>query len=168
MIYQSRATQVEAVPVVLAGSKLMAVAVDGAAHLVPADSFGLFFRPEETVEVPPVTEKVPAAPKPVMETVAKKQQPAKPPIARSVAKPGGDPELSTLEAVMKAVAEHPRTQAEAQDRACDFLGWNGQDKKLRERVYQSIWLALKNGKLAKRTDPNTQLSHLYIVSPVEG
>jgi hypothetical protein len=65
--------------------------------------------------------------------------------------------------MLQAIGESPRTSAETQDRVCVLMGWPTAEKKFRDRVYQAIWAAINAKKIEKRTDPGTQLSHLYLV-----
>lgn len=164
MIFECRAETLEAQAVEFAGAKLMLVAVDGAAHVVPADAFLLLFQEKRVESAPVELPRYRALTKPVKKVAA----PA-PASAKKVATPspatGATPDdgaMTTMQAVMSAVAEQPRTMAETQDRVCVILGWDLKNPKSRDRIYQNIWMALKNGKLEKRTDPATQLSRLFI------
>lgn len=176
MKYLHRMQQVEAEPVQLGGERLMVVAAGGRAHAVPADVFELFFAPE-TAETPKaaadraLVEEIKAAgfrpaPKPVGKPAAKKT--AAPP--RQASAPSTAPatetdgELTTGEAIMKAVAEGPRTQHEVIDRVCDILGWDKNDKEAKNRVYGNIWNRVNSGALIKRDCPETHLSKLYLPS----
>jgi hypothetical protein len=46
-MYQTRSIQCEAAIVQLAGKEYMVAAIDGAAHVIDADAFGLLFEPSE-------------------------------------------------------------------------------------------------------------------------
>jgi len=174
-MYIPRVSLTSAVPVEMGDSKLMVVRVGDGWEVVAADSFKRLFRPAEQ-EQGPVTD---AASKTESQHPWKKKgglESTRPTAAKSVVSTKASkaapvvkqetsielPELGTTEAVMRAVVEAPRTQAETMDRVCLMLNWPVQEKKFRDRVYQAIWTALKDGKLRKRTDPSTQLAHLYL------
>lgn len=174
MKYLQKMQQVEAEPVQLGGERLMVLAAGGRAHAVPADVFELFFAPETPKEEAdrvlvlqlqadgfrPVT----AAAKPAAKPAAKKTaRPPRPASASSTAPTTEtDGELTTGEAIMRAVAEGPRTQHEVIDRVCDLLGWDRTDKEAKNRVYGNIWNRVKSGALIKRDCPETHLSKLYL------
>lgn len=176
MKYLQKLQHVEAEPVQLGGERLMVVAAGagGRAHAVPADVFELFFAPE-TPETPKaaadraLVEEIKAAgfrpaPKPVGKPAAKKtaapRQASAPSTAPATETDGSD--LTTGEAIMRAVAEGPRTQHETIDRVCDLLGWDRTNKDLRNRVYGNIWNRVDRGALIKRDCPETHLSKLYL------
>lgn len=185
MMYIPRASLVTAQPVEMAGASLMVVSVGGGYEVVAADSFNRLFRLTEAAEAKPekaagVDPKLSAIPHPwskkgkaqldLRKKTAKPVESSEPSKTIGIVKQtppagseGGEAgELRTTEAMLAAVAEAPRTSAETQDRVCVMMGWPVGEKKYRDRVYQSIWVALKEGKIEKRTDPATQLSHLYL------
>ena len=167
MMYTPRVSLAEAAPVQLGDSRLMVVEIDGRPQVVAADSFLALFRPvEEAAPAEPVHQvDKKARPVPFKKAKAKRGRaisiPPKAAAVEALAPVEGDSEMTTSEAVFRAVDEKPRGVAETQDRVLVLLGWPESDKKYRDRVYQSIWANLKAGKLEKRTDPETQLSHLY-------
>lgn len=173
-MYIPRVSLTAAVPVEMGDSKLMVVHVGEGWEVVAADSFNRLFRPAESVDgvAPkkvdsqhPWKKKGGLESKPRPAAAAKSVESSKASKSAPVVKqePSAEvPELGTTEAVMRAVVEAQRTQAETIDRVCQMLGWPVLEKKFRDRVYQAIWTALKDGKLQKRTDPSTQLSHLYL------
>jgi len=163
VIYETRSQKVEAEPVVLAGEKMMAVAFAGAAHLVSADMFGVFFRPEVVAAAPAAVQAPPAAPaKQPRVKPAQRKLPAARPTEAASGPPNGKQALTTGDAVTLAVKEGGHTQATAIDRACTIMGWDPADKVLRDRVYQNIWMRVKSGKLVKRDDPKTHLPVLHL------
>lgn len=188
MMHIPRASLVAASPVEVAGAKLMVVAIAGGFEVVAADSFNRLFRPAEAADRPQAETETPEAATDETKTphpwskkgkaqlalrtvkVAKRIESSEPSKTARIVKQtppavvGGEnaSELRTTEALMQAVAESPRTGAETQDRVCVLMGWQTAEKKYRDRVYQAMWAALKDGKIEKRTDPATQLSHLYL------
>ena len=186
MMYIPRASLVAAQPVDVAGDKLMVVAVAGGHEVVAAHSFHRLFRPAEASECQPkqadiVGPKQPATPHPwskkgKAQLELRREKPVKriessepsktTQIVKQTASPGAGGEsasdLRTTEAMLQAIGEAPRTSAETQDRVCVLMGWPSTEKRYRDRAYQAIWVALRDGKVEKRTDPSTQLSHLYL------
>lgn len=186
MMYIPRASLVTAQPVEMAGVSLMVVCVGVKHEVVSADSFNRLFRLADVAEVQPakaelVDPKVAATPHPWSKTgkaqlALRKEKPFKPvessersksaaivkQTPAAVAGAENTSELGTTETVLKAVAEAPRTTAETQDRVCLMMGWPTGEKKYRDRVYQAVWAAVKEGKIEKRTDPSTQLPRLYL------
>lgn len=179
MKYLQKMQQVDAEPVQLAGERLMVVAAGGRAHAVPAEVFDLFFSPEtpkeekdralvEEIKAAGFRPVVPAAPKPAAKPVAKKTTPpprpaavfSTPPSTDAAAESDGS-DLTTGEAIMRAVAEGPRTQTETIDRVVDLLGWDRNDNKKRNAVYNNIGYRLTTGALIKRDCPETHLPKLY-------
>jgi hypothetical protein len=181
VICNSRVGLVEAVPVELAGQRFSAVLVDGAAHLIPGAVFDLFFSPVAAVD--PETESLrerakklassPAFQKaakeldevvgsPVFKAIPVKQVKAgESGHATRSPHPSEKDGLSTGQAIRKAIGEGPQTTAEIQDRVCHLMGWQTNDKMARDRIYSTIWVMAKAGKIVKKTDPATQLSKLY-------
>jgi hypothetical protein len=158
----------------------MVVCVAGGYEVVAADSFNRLFRLTEAAEAQP--EKPTAIAHPWSKTgkaqldlrkkkVAKPVELSEPSKTVGIVKQapvagaGGEntSELRTTEAMLQAVGEAPRTSAETGDRVCVLMGWPTNEKKYRDRVYQAIWAALKAGKIEKRSDPSTQIPHLYLV-----
>ncbi len=192
MMYIPRVSLTSAAPVQMGDSKLMVVAVGDGFEVVAADSFNRLFRPAEAADRgqtevgPPNKGSSPAAAAhpwtkkgkaeaaarkvaaPVRTAAAKRIESSDTSKSQQIVKQtpeGGEREvgdLKTTEAMLKAVAEAPRTGAETQDRICQLMDWPVYEKKYRDRAYQSIWMALRDGKIEKRTDPTTQLSHLYL------
>jgi hypothetical protein len=181
MMHIPRASLVTATPVEISGAQLMVVAIGNGFEVVAADSFHRLFRPAEPA-APEVAAEKAATPHPwskkgKAQLNLRNEKPAKvvEPSAASkdvgivrkalAAATGGEnaSELRTTEAMLQAVGEAPRTSAETQDRVCVLMGWPTTEKKYRDRVYQAIWAAINAKKVEKRTDPATQLSHLYLV-----
>jgi hypothetical protein len=186
MIHIPRASLVAATPVEVSGAQLVVVAIGGGFEVVAADSFHRLFRPAEAADRPQLdngTQKeAPETPHPwskkgKAQLDLRKKKTAKPIESSEPSKTvgivkqtpagmgGGEnaSELRTTEAMLQAVGEAPRTSAETQDRVCVLMGWPTAEKKFRDRVYQAIWAAINAKKIEKRTDPATQLSHLYLV-----
>lgn len=165
----------------------MVVRIPGGYEVVAADSFNRLFRLAEASETEPekvagIDPKLSAAPHPwskkgKAQLDLRKKKVAKPVESSEpsktvgivkqapVAGAGGEntSELRTTEAMLQAVGEAPRTSAETQDRVCVIMGWPTTERKYRDRVYQSIWAAIQAGKVEKRSDPSTQIPHLYLV-----
>lgn len=161
MIYQVKVPKVEAEAVVLSTGRVFVVNVNGTPHVMAAASFEQLYAPvddraQKDGAIAAAVKALPAAPS---RGVTKKAAPATKRTANTVPSAAG--ELSTGAAIMKALSEGPQTQAELTGRACQILGWDYQDKALRERVYENIWLRIKNGQIVKRDDPNTQLTKLH-------
>lgn len=161
MIYQVKVQQVEAEAVVLSTGRVFVVNVNGKLHVMAASSFEQLYAPaderaQKAGEIAAAVKALPAAPP---RRAIKKTAPTTTKTANTAPYVAG--ELSTGAAIMKALSEGPQTQAELTERACQILGWDYQDKALRERVYQNIWLRIKNGQIVKRDDPNTQLTKLH-------
>lgn len=153
MNYVARSPIVTAEPVTLKDQSFMAVLVHGVAMLMDAQAFGMLYERAKDHERsmpefrhPSVTPEKKAAP------VAKKAVPVKKPVG-----PGPTAVLIAL------VTEYPSTTAELQDRLLDRIGRDKGNKVDREWAYQAIWAALKNGKLVKKTDPETQLTRIHLV-----
>ena len=187
MMYIPRASLVTAQPLKMAGASLMVVQIPGGYEVVAADSFNRLFRLAETAEAQPaktvgVEPKAAAIPHPwskrgKAQLDLRKKKTSKPiessePLKTvrivkqtpaAVAGVENVSELRTTEAMLQAVGEAPRTSAETQDRVCVLMGWPTTEKKFRDRVYQAIWSAINAKKIEKRTDPATQLPHLYLV-----
>lgn len=186
MMYIPRASLVTATPVEIAGASLMVVCVAGGYEVVGADAFNRLFRLTEAAETEPdksagIDPKLAATPHPwskagKSQLDLRKKKTAKPIESNEPSKTvgivkqtpagvgGGEnaSELRTTEAMLQAIGEAPRTSAETQDRVCVLMGWPTTEKKYRDRVYQAIWTAMKDGKVEKRTDPSTQLPRLYL------
>lgn len=126
--YEVKAASVEAVPVSLAGHNLLAVEVEGRAHLVSVEIFELFFAAATSApKPPPMKRAAPVKAKPVAASGAE---------SRSAASPADrGAELRSI--VLKALADvGPLTTAELGDRCYP----SSTDAKGR---YQGAWCVLK-------------------------
>lgn len=172
MKYLNKLQQVEAEPVELGGERLMVLKADGGrVQVMPADVFELFFTPETPKEE--ADRKLVEVVKAAGFTTVGKTKPKKPnaPAPRQVQSPTAAPpadteaegsNLTTGEAIMRAVAEGPLTQTETIERVCELLGWDYNDKEKRNRVYGNLWNRIHAGAIVKRECPTTNLSKLYL------
>jgi hypothetical protein len=174
MNYQPVSSQVEAQAVTFAGAGLMLVALNGAAHVLPAEAFELLFQPVleaqpekevgVAVDLPFKFKEAPARPftKSAKAASSVHMEKPKPGVVAPAAAAGKPAEMTTGEAMIAVIREGKHTQAETIDRMCSLLGWAHGDKAARERCYQCIWLAKKNGKVVACDDPETQLPYLAL------
>lgn len=177
--YHVRYKTVEAQPVTLAGKPLMAFMAGGDMHLVSADAFHLFFQGEE--EDSPVVSQPVVAPlvmSPVPPSAPKKRAAGKDPLRmgrpRKEASAPVEKKLSTcrpeakgqilgvtppsvIGAVYLAVKEAPRTTAEVADRVISIF-----PDASRGAVWGYVLKLVKEGRLEKRDDPETQLTKLFL------
>lgn len=150
MIYTPRSQSIEAAPVELAGQRLMAVAVDGKAHLVDAGVFETLFHQEETAQKIERLERVVAS-----ETRRPKPTPP--------AKPAAPREGTRTEKCIHILREHgPLTSAELRERIFDDLP---KDKHAINFSDLSIRMRRTN-QIERRTDPHTQLDKWHLCEGV--
>lgn len=150
MIYTPRSQSVEAAPVELAGQRLMAVAVDGKAHMVDAGVFETLF----TVENSAVA--VNGA-RPMRAAIERVEQKAKKAVR-------GKPESPRVSEVAQRCLEvlqihGPLTSAELRDHIYRDL----KDPRKRLQNFSALSLDMRRRNLIeRRTNPSTQLDQWHL------
>ncbi len=149
MNYTPRSQSIEAAPVELAGQRLMAVAVDGKAHLVDAGVFEMLFHQEEETQKIERLERVVASEtrRPVKKT-----------------KSEGRRVSEVAQRCLTILREHgPLTSAELRD----HVYREEKDPKKRLQNFSALSLDMrKRGMVERRTDMQTHLEKWHIVGEV--
>jgi hypothetical protein len=113
MQYQARAQTVEAERVTLAGQEMAAVAINGKAHLVPAEVFDVFFATVESPATAHVRREVEAMQQTIAKQAASLRKPFHAPEGKPVTRKAES--TSRRDAILKWLADGPLTTAELAD-----------------------------------------------------
>ena len=159
MIYTPRSQTIEAAPVELAGQRLMAVAVDGKAHLVDAGVFETLFHQEETAQK---IEHLECA----VASETRRPKPT-PPTKRATPATAGHPAERKLSDVAQTCIRAlelrgPLTSAELRSHV-----YHGLEQRQQLQNFSALSIAMQRKKLIeRRTDPHTQLDKWHLCEGV--